>query len=125
MFVTDLLRNRPDAPAKHAFTAIGSSSVAKGEKFWTDHMKELGAPLPTVHDTYQAVYESKDVDIVYIATPHALHHRNCLDAIAAGKHVLVEKPFSINAKEAEEVVEAAKAKGVFLMEGEWFHSTKP
>ena len=54
---------------------------------------------------------------MYIGTPHSLHKRNCLDAIAAGKHVLCEKPFTINEKEAQEVINAAMEKGVFVMEG--------
>jgi hypothetical protein len=46
-----------------------------------------------------------------------LHKEECLKAIAKGKHVLCEKPMAINAKEAEEMIEAARSKGVFFMEG--------
>jgi predicted dehydrogenase len=69
------------------------------------------------------VYDDPQVDIIYIGTPHAFHKQNCLDAIAAGKHVLCEKPFTINEKEADEVLTAAKAKGIFVMEAMWtrFH----
>lgn len=56
---------------------------------------------------------------VYIGTPHSFHKQNCLDAIKAGKNVLCEKPFTMNAKEAEEVFAAAKEKGVFVMEAMW------
>jgi predicted dehydrogenase len=45
--------------------------------------------------------------------------KNCLDAIAAGKHVLCEKPFTMNASQAEKVFSAAKDKGVFVMEAMW------
>lgn len=122
MFVTDLLASRPGS-AKHKIVALGSSSVQKGaafvEKVWANAPEQS---RPTVYPDYQGVYENEEVDIVYIGTPHSLHKRNCLDAIAAAKHVLCEKPFTINEKEAEEVASAAKAKGVFIMEGmSWRH----
>ena len=53
---------------------------------------------------------------------HSLHKMNCLDAISAGKHVLCEKPFTINAKETQEIIDAARAKGVFVMEGVYLSS---
>lgn len=119
MFVQDLLAARPDAPAQHTIVALGSSSLEKGnafvEKVWE---KALEQPRPQVYADYQGVYNDANVDIVYVGTPHSLHKKNCLDAIAAGKHVLCEKPFTINEKEAQEVVDAAKRRGVFIMEGE-------
>ena len=75
--------------------------------------------MPTVYGSYQEVYDDKDVDCVYIGTPHSFHRQNCLDAIKAGKNVLCEKPFAMNTKEAEEVFAAAKEKGVFIMEAMW------
>ncbi|KAF4341173.1 dimeric dihydrodiol dehydrogenase [Fusarium beomiforme] len=120
MFVRDLLATRPDAKAQHTVTAIGSSSIEKGtsfvEKLWE---KASDKPRPQVYADYQGVYDDPNVDIVYVGTPHSLHRKNCLDAIAAGKHVLCEKPFTINAKEAKEIVDAARKKGVFVMEAAW------
>lgn len=119
MFVADLLVPREDGPAKHIITAVGtSSSIEKGQKFVKDFWKDSTMPHPKVLASYEEVYDSPEVDVVYIATPHSLHAQNCLDAIKAGKNVLCEKPFTINSKQAEEVIAAAKAKGVFLMEGE-------
>ena len=60
-----------------------------------------------------------ELDAVYIATPHTEHHRGMLAAIAARKAVLCEKPFTINAMQASEVIEAARAAGVFVMEAMW------
>lgn len=118
MFLTDLLTTRPDARAKHTITALGSSSLQKGyafvEKLWT---KAPTKHQPQVYHDYQDVYDDPNVDVVYVGTPHSLHKKNCLDAIAAGKHVLCEKPFTINAKETREIMDAAKQKGVFVMEG--------
>jgi dihydrodiol dehydrogenase / D-xylose 1-dehydrogenase (NADP) len=119
MFVTDILAPRPDAHAKHTIAAIGSSSLDKGnafvDKLWSGGNESRARP--SVYADYRGVYDDPSVDIVYVGTPHALHRQNCLDAIAAGKHVLCEKPLTINEREAREVAEAARAKGVFLMEG--------
>ena len=60
-----------------------------------------------------------DVDVIYVATPHSFHHENALLALEAGKHVLVEKAFTMNAAQAVELVEAARARGLFLMEAMW------
>ncbi|EOO01320.1 putative dimeric dihydrodiol dehydrogenase protein [Phaeoacremonium minimum UCRPA7] len=120
MFTQDILAARPDAPAKHTVVALGSSSLEKGsafvDKVWEKTPKQ---PRPQVYADYQGVYDDPNVDVVYVGTPHSLHKKNCLDAIAAGKHVLCEKPFTINEKEAREVVDAARHKGVFVMEAVW------
>jgi predicted dehydrogenase len=60
-----------------------------------------------------------DVDVVYVATVHPRHLPDALAAIEAGKHVLVEKPLALNAPEARELAQAARRKGVFLMEAYW------
>jgi predicted dehydrogenase len=117
-FVRDLALSRHDAKANHIISAIGSSSKSKGERFIKKYISEL-EPRPKVYGSYAEVYVDSQVDIIYIGTPHACHKQNCLDAINAGKHVLCEKAFTINAREAEEVFTAAKAKGVFVMEAMW------
>jgi predicted dehydrogenase len=63
--------------------------------------------IPRVHDTYQQVVEDPDVDAVYIPLPNGLHAQWTLAAIAAGKHVLCEKPFTSNAAQARDVAAAA------------------
>ena len=69
-----------------------------------------------VHDSYERLMTDPDIDLVYVATPPSLHSKLALASIAAGKHVLVEKPFSMNAAEAEAVAVAAQAAGVFVAE---------
>ncbi|EEU34936.1 uncharacterized protein NECHADRAFT_39702 [Fusarium vanettenii 77-13-4] len=115
-FVQDLILERPDAPVRHIVQAIGSSSIEKGQAFAS---KFLPGFTPNIYGSYHECYRDPEVDIIYIGTPHALHKQNCLDAIAAGKNVLCEKAFTITAKEAIEVFEAARAKGVFVMEAMW------
>ena len=120
-FVTDiLLKDWPDKRANHIVQAIGSSSLDKCEKFaekWVTPSQS--STEPSLYGSYQAVYDDKNVDCVYIGTPHSFHKQNCLDAIKAGKNVLCEKPFAMNSEEAEEVLDAAKEKGVFIMEAMW------
>ncbi|KAK5170956.1 uncharacterized protein LTR77_004100 [Saxophila tyrrhenica] len=120
-FVEDiLLPEWPHKSANHIIQAIGSSSLDKCKKFANDFVTPTKPKVqPSLYGSYQEVYDDKDVDCVYIGTPHSFHKQNCLDAIKAGKNVLCEKPFTMNADEAEEVFAAAKEKGVFIMEAVW------
>ncbi|WP_427016248.1 Gfo/Idh/MocA family protein [Pseudarthrobacter sp. P1] len=85
------------------------SSTAFGEKY----------SIPSAHGSYEALVADPDVDVVYVATPHPFHHANALLALNAGKHVLVEKAFTINARQAQEIVELAEAKGLVALEAMW------
>jgi predicted dehydrogenase len=75
--------------------------------------------IPNRHVGYEALVADPEVDVVYVATPHPMHHEDARLALRAGKHVLVEKPFTMNAAEAEELVAEARARGLFLMEAMW------
>lgn len=93
--------------------AVGSRTAASAQAFaerWH---------IPAAHGSYEALCADPQVDVVYVATPHALHCENTLLAIAHGKAVLCEKPFAINAAEARQMVAAARDRGVFLMEAMW------
>lgn len=68
---------------------------------------------------YQQLFADPRVDVVYVATPHAQHFEVVRAALEAGKHVLCEKPFTINASEARELVRLAGDRGLFLMEAVW------
>ncbi|KAL3427737.1 oxidoreductase [Phlyctema vagabunda] len=118
MFVKDLVVPRENVPVKHIFQALGTSSEDRGTKFIDENAKEQ-QPRPTIYTNYESIYTDSEVDIVYVGVPHSLHREICLAAIAAGKHVLCEKPMTMNEKGAQEVIAAAKAKGVFLMEAVW------
>ncbi len=93
--------------------AVGSRDEAKAQAFADE------AGIPTAYGSYEALLADPDVDVVYVATPHSHHHEHALLAIEAGKHVLCEKAFTQNAAQAREVVAAARAKGVFVMEAMW------
>jgi predicted dehydrogenase len=93
--------------------AVGSRTQANADAFgakWN---------VPHRHSSYEALANDPDVDVIYVATPHPFHHRDALLCLDAGKHVLVEKPFALNARQAEDMIARAKAKGLFLMEAMW------
>ncbi|PNS14826.1 hypothetical protein CAC42_2055 [Sphaceloma murrayae] len=115
-FVGDLVLDRPDAPVMHKIAALGCRSLEQGKAFVAEHCP---GKQVKVYGSYDEVYSDPSVDIVYIGTPHGLHKRDCLAAIAAGKNVLCEKSFTLNAREAREVIAAARAKGVYLAEAMW------
>jgi len=103
------LKLLPDAPAVAVGSRSQGSADAFGDRFG------IAARYPT----YEALVEDPEVDAVYVATPHPGHHAAALLAINAGKAVLVEKPFTINAGEARDLIAAAQARGTFLMEAMW------
>lgn len=116
--MADLVHPRPDAKAKHIIQAIGTSSLEKGRDFAAKYLKDT-SQTPSIYASYEEVYNDPNVDCVYIGTPHGFHKRDCLAAIAAGKNVLCEKAFTINAREAREIFDAAKTKGVYVAEAMW------
>jgi predicted dehydrogenase len=75
--------------------------------------------VPRRYSPYEAMLQDPDVDVVYVATPHSFHKENTIMCLEAGKPVLCEKPFTINAQEAEEVIAVARQRGLFLMEAMW------
>ncbi|MGW3993031.1 Gfo/Idh/MocA family protein [Amycolatopsis sp. NPDC004772] len=93
--------------------AVGSRSSGSAERFGGE------LDIPTRHSSYDALANDPDVDVVYVATPHPMHHANARLALEAGKPVLVEKPFTMNAEEARDLVDLARAQGLFLMEAMW------
>jgi predicted dehydrogenase len=72
-----------------------------------------------VYDDYDAMLADPDINIVYIATPHLVHHEHTLKALRAGKHVLCEKPMAMSEAETADLAREARSAGVFLMEGLW------
>jgi predicted dehydrogenase len=71
------------------------------------------------YGSYEAMMDDPDVDLVYIATPHPMHRDNSVMCIERGKPVLCEKPFTVNAAQAREVVDLARERGVFVAEAIW------
>jgi predicted dehydrogenase len=107
-FATDLQRTDSGE-----VVAVGSRSKESADRF----ADEFG--IGNRHGSYESLVADPDVDVVYVATPHPLHHDNAVLALRAGKPVLVEKPFTMNADEARDVVRVARETGLFAMEAMW------
>jgi predicted dehydrogenase len=105
----EALRTVPDAE----IVAVGSRSQDAADTF----AERFG--IARAHGTYEALWADDEVDIVYIASPHSHHHAMTIAALDAGKHVLCEKAFAVNAAQAREMVEAARRNDRFLMEAMW------
>jgi len=103
------LKALPDA----TLAAVGSRSQASADAF----AKEHGAAR--AHATYEALAADPAIDAIYIATPHPLHRANAILCLDHGKAVLCEKPFAVNATEAEAMIAAAGRNRRFLMEAMW------
>ena len=93
--------------------AIGSRSQESADRF-ADKFD-----IPNRHASYEALVADPAVEVVYVGTPHPMHYANALLALEAGKPVLVEKPFTMNADEARQLIDRARSKGLFLMEAMW------
>jgi len=93
--------------------AVGSRGQASADAFGDQFS------IPTRHGSYEDLANDPNVDAVYVATPHPAHHDATILCLNAGKHVLCEKAFAMNAAEACEMIEAAKTNNRFLMEAMW------
>lgn len=93
--------------------AVASRTVDSATKFG----QEFGAER--FHGSYQALADDPDVDVIYIGTPHPMHHENALMCLNGGKAVLVEKSFTMNLRQAEDIINLARAKTLFVMEAMW------
>ena len=93
--------------------AVASRTQESAEKFADLYN------IPQRYSSYQKLAESSDIDVVYISTIHPLHKENSLICLKNGKAVLCEKPFTLNSKEAEELIKYARTNKIFLMEAMW------
>jgi predicted dehydrogenase len=103
------LRMLPDA----VLGAVGSRDRAKATVFAAEHDARAS------YGDYGALAGAEDIDVVYIATPHAMHADNARLFLEAGKPVLLEKPFTLNAAQAEGLIARSRSRKLFLMEAMW------
>lgn len=99
--------------ADSQLVAIASRDADKAHAF------AAAFEIPQVFTSYTAMLESPDVDVVYVATPHGLHHAHVMLCLQHRKAVLCEKAFALNRRQAEEMIGLARQQGVFLMEAFW------
>ncbi|EGZ19407.1 hypothetical protein PHYSODRAFT_496155 [Phytophthora sojae] len=96
-----------------SLAACAARSLESAEKFAATH------GFARAYGSYEELCADPEVDVVYVATIHLMHFDHVTLALNHGKHVLVEKPMTMNAKQTASVIELAKAKKLFLMEGVW------
>ncbi len=106
------------ADAVHGHTAgsvvaVGSRDAGRAAEFAQRH------GIPRSYGGYEQLVADEQVEAVYVASPHSAHRDHALLAIAAGKHVLIEKALARNSGEVEEIFAAAERAGVFVMEAMW------
>ncbi|MEV4823666.1 Gfo/Idh/MocA family oxidoreductase [Micromonospora sp. NPDC049274] len=103
------LRLVPDAE----LVAVGSRAADSAQRF----AETYGAKR--AYGSWVELAADPEVDVIYVATPHAAHHEAALTCLTAGRAVLLEKPFTLDLASSTELVETARAAGVFLMEAMW------
>lgn len=90
--------------------AVGSRGLEKAQGFAKDHN------IPRAYGSYEELLADKEIDAIYVSTPHPLHAEWAIKALRAGKHVLCEKPFTVNSAQAMAIAETAKIHSRFVME---------
>lgn len=103
--------------ANHVIQAIGASSATKAEEFISQYV--VNQKVNPVVGSYDEVIQDKDVDVLYIGLPHTSHYDITIKALNAGKHVLCEKPITVNYQQAKDLFDLAKKKKLLLMEAQW------
>lgn len=93
--------------------AVGSRSIESAERFAETHS------ISKAYESYESFVQDPNIDAIYVATPHPFHKENVLTCLRAGKAVLCEKPFTVNAKELEEIIQYSRENKLFLMEAMW------
>lgn len=97
--------------------AVASRNLSKANEFAEQHHAAVA------YGSYSQLYQDPHVDVVYIASPHALHYEQCIEALENNKHVLCEKPLAMNQAEFKSIMDLAKANNCFLMEAIWTRFT--
>jgi predicted dehydrogenase len=105
----EALGTLPDAEV----VAVGSRSQVSADAFAARY------GIPHAHGSYDELFADSDVDLIYVASPHSHHQAMTIAALDAGRHVLCEKAFAVNAAQAREMVGAARRNDRFLMEAMW------
>ena len=93
--------------------AVGARALSTAEAFASDF------PSKHIHGSYEALVSDPEVDVIYVATPHALHHEHVMLCLKHKKAVLCEKAFAINYRQAKEMIDFANAQNTFIMEAFW------
>ncbi len=93
--------------------AVGSRSIERAQAFAQEY------EIPLTFGSYDALVQSTEVDVIYVATPHSAHYENTINCLTHGKHVLCEKPMGINSGQVRSMISNAENGNLFLMEAIW------
>ncbi|HPB42529.1 MAG TPA: Gfo/Idh/MocA family oxidoreductase, partial [Sphaerochaeta sp.] len=93
--------------------AVASRSLAKAKEFAKTYS------IPKAYGSYEEMLKDRDIELVYVCTPHSHHYEHMKLALEHGKHVLCEKAFTVNAKQAKEILDLGKQKGLLVAEAIW------
>lgn len=119
-FVPDLLLPRDASdPITHEVVALSTTKTRENAETWLQENGVPNASSVSIYSSWEEMLTSADFDIVYISTPHPLHYKQVHAALRAKRHVLVEKPATMNAEQYRRCVRYAKENGVVLMEAMW------
>ncbi len=109
---SNVVSDAPHVPGAE-FVAVASRSAERAKTFAAKH------GIPRAHDSYQAILDDDEVDVLYIATTHPQHRAVALAALRAGKAIMVEKAFTVTPEATREIVDLATSTGTFAMEAMW------
>ena len=93
--------------------AVAARDIGRARAFAAEHN------VPKAYGSYEEMLRDPAVEVVYIATPHSLHYRHIKLCADHGKHILCEKPFTVSARQAEDALRYAQARGVLVTEAIW------
>ncbi|KAG8857124.1 hypothetical protein FRB91_011743 [Serendipita sp. 411] len=121
VFVKDIIldpKTRGLTDVTHEFVAVGSRDATKAQEWITRITGKEDHPAKA-YGSYEEVVKDPNVQAVYIGVPHSGHYDLAILALNNGKHVLLEKPFTVNAKEAKALIDLSREKSLFIMEAMW------
>lgn len=97
----------------HRIGAVGSRSLESAQAFAAEF------DVAKAYGSYEELCDDPDIDIIYVATPHPMHEDNAILALNAGKHVLVEKAFTLNEDQAQRIADVAAERNLLVLEAMW------
>ncbi len=112
-WMADQFANAVNAHTASTVHAVSSRTLEKAQAFAASHQ------VTTAYGSVADLVADPAIDVIHVSSPHSDHLANALEAIAAGKNVLVEKPICRNVGEARTLIDAARAANVFVMEAMW------
>lgn len=120
VFIPDILLPRDSSDAiKHELVAVSTTGTKERAQSWLVDNRVSNPDSVTIFQDWQTMLDDGDFDVVYISTPHPLHYEHVLAALNAKRHVLVEKPATMNAAQFSRLASLARTQGVVLMEAMW------